>query len=65
MSPINHMKLAPDFKPHLCASKDASRHILQNVCVRLGMAIATDLSKNQALERLRKLAKESETTTSP
>lgn len=42
MSPINHMKLAPNFKPHLAASKDATRHILQNVCVRHGMAIATD-----------------------
>lgn len=42
MSPINHMKLAPNFKPHLAASKDATRHILMNVCVRHGMAIATD-----------------------
>lgn len=36
------MKLAPNFKPHLAASKDTSRHILMNVCVRHGMAIATD-----------------------
>ena len=42
MSPLNHMKLAPNFKPPLAASKDATRHILQNVCVRHGMAIATD-----------------------
>ena len=42
MSPINHMKLAPSFKPHLAASKDTSRYILMNVCVRHGMAIATD-----------------------
>ena len=36
------MKLAPNFKPHLAASKDAARHILQNVCVRDGMSIASD-----------------------
>lgn len=42
MSPINHMKLAPNFKPHLAASKDTSRYILQHVCIRNGMAIATN-----------------------
>jgi hypothetical protein len=42
MSPINHMKLAPNFKPHLAVSKDTSRYILMNVCVHHGMAIATN-----------------------
>lgn len=42
MSPINHMKLASNFKPHLIASKDDCRHILQHVCLRHGMAIATN-----------------------
>lgn len=36
------MKIAPNFKPHLCASKDSSRYILQHVCVRHGMSIATN-----------------------
>ena len=36
------MKLASNFKPHLIAHKDATRYILQNVCVRHGMSIATD-----------------------
>lgn len=36
------MKLADNFKPHLIASKDEARHILQNVCMRHGMSMATD-----------------------
>lgn len=36
------MKLASNFKPHLIASKDDCRYILQHVCLRHGMAIATN-----------------------
>lgn len=36
------MKLAPNFKPHLCASKDEVRYVIRNVNIRHGMAISTD-----------------------
>lgn len=36
------MKIPDKFQPHLAACKDGSRYLLQNVCLRDGLAIATD-----------------------